>query len=150
MKKLWQRSALELASAIANREVSATEVVQAHLDRVDVVNDRVNAVTRLLADDALQAAKEADRAVLAGEPLGPGDDIGGSLRNPAYCCGIAALKPSLNRLPHASYGDPQDPMLAVQLMAVDGPMARRVADVRQAFMTMAGAHPRDPFAISAP
>src|SRR5205807_5081727 len=83
-------------------------------------------------------------------PLGLGNDIGGSLRNPAYCCGIASLKPSLHRIPHASSRPPEDPFLAVQLMAVDGPMARRVSDLRAAFNIVAGAHPRDPFAISAP
>ena len=70
MSEMWRRSATELAGAIASGEVSAVEVVQSHLDRIAAVNNAVNAVTLVLADDALQAAKEADRAVAAGEPLG--------------------------------------------------------------------------------
>jgi amidase len=83
-------------------------------------------------------------------PLGLGNDIGGSLRNPAYCCGIASLKPTSHRLPTADDTSPQEPLLVSQLMAVDGPMARRVADVRAAFRVLAGAHPRDPFSVPAP
>ena len=83
-------------------------------------------------------------------PVGLGNDIGGSLRNPAYCCGIASLKPSSHRIPEASSTSPEAPFLAAQLMAVEGPMARRVADVRAAFEVLAGADARDPFCISAP
>src|SRR4051794_20535035 len=68
--ELWQKSAVDLASAIAGGEVSSVDVVQAHLDRIEAVNGGVNAITRVLADDALAAAERADRAVRAGEPLG--------------------------------------------------------------------------------
>ena len=70
MGELWQQSAGELARAIAAREVSSVEVVHAHLDRIEAVNPAVNAVTRVLADEALQAAKDADRAVADGGILG--------------------------------------------------------------------------------
>jgi amidase len=83
-------------------------------------------------------------------PLGLGNDIGGSLRNPAYCCGVASLKPTAHRIPDASSTSPQEPALASQLMSVEGPMARHVADVRLAFELLAGPHPRDPFAVPAP
>ena len=44
----------------------------------------------------------------------------------------------------------EDRLLAVQLMAVQGPMARRVADVRVGLKALMGAHPRDPWSIDAP
>jgi amidase len=82
--------------------------------------------------------------------VGLGNDIGGSLRNPANACGIASIRPSQGRVPHAGSGPTEDLLLAAQLMHTDGPMARRVADVRLALGVLAGAHPRDPWSIDAP
>jgi amidase len=249
--QLWQRSAQELARLIAGKQVSSAEVVQAHLARIDAVNPKLNAVVRVLAEDARKAAAEADRKVAAGETLGPlhgvpftvkenidvaglpttwgvpalaaavvpldapvvqrmraagaipigrtnlpdmalrvhtdsalygltrnpwnlgrtaggssggeavalatgmsplglGNDIGGSLRNPANACGIASIRPSAGRVPDAGFVPAEEHLLAVQLMNVQGPMARRAADVRLALQVLMGAHPRDPWSISAP
>ncbi len=82
--------------------------------------------------------------------IGLGNDIGGSLRNPAAACGIASIRPSAGRVPDAEVVPDQDWPLAVQLMNVQGPMARRVADVRLALQVLMGAHPRDPWSITAP
>ena len=71
MSELWRKSALELAAMIRGREVSSREVVQAHLDRVEAVNPHLNAIVRLLPDQALAAADDADRAVADGTVLGP-------------------------------------------------------------------------------
>ena len=49
----------------------ATEVVDAHLARIDAVNSKVNAVVRVLADEARSAAVEADRKVASRERIGP-------------------------------------------------------------------------------
>jgi amidase len=248
MTELWRRSAIELAGLIARREASASEVVDAHLARIDAVNPKLNAIVRVLADSARAQAAAADRKVAAGEPLGPlhgvpitvkenidmaglpttnavtllanmvapldapivermraagaipigrtnlpdfalrvhtesslhgltrnpwnrdrttagssggdaaalasgmaalglGNDIGGSLRNPASACGIASIRPSLGRVPDASSLAPGDRAMAAVLMAVQGPMARRVADVRVGLQAIAGAHPRDPWAL---
>jgi amidase len=83
-------------------------------------------------------------------PIGLGNDIGGSLRNPANACGIASIRPSAGRVPDAGYVPAEDHLLAVQLMNVQGPMARRVADVRLGLKILMGAHPRDPWSIDVP
>jgi aspartyl-tRNA(Asn)/glutamyl-tRNA(Gln) amidotransferase subunit A len=63
-------NATELAELIRNREVSPVEVVQAHLDRIEAVNPKINAIVTV-ADDVLIAAKAAEAAVLTGGELGP-------------------------------------------------------------------------------
>jgi amidase len=70
-ERLWTWSATEIARAVIAGEVSAREVVDAHLARIAAVNPVVNAVTKLLADDARNAANRVDRARRAGELLGP-------------------------------------------------------------------------------
>jgi len=62
--------ATKLAELIRTREVSPVEVMKAHLDRIEAVNPKVNAIVTL-ADGALESAKEAEAAVLRGEELGP-------------------------------------------------------------------------------
>jgi amidase len=59
--ELWRMSATELADAISSNQVSSREVVEAHLRRIDEVNPSINAITVLLAEQALDAAKAADR-----------------------------------------------------------------------------------------
>jgi amidase len=250
MGELWRHSAVELATMIRDREVSSREVVQAHLDRVEQVNPHLNAIVRLLPDQALAAADAADQAVADGGSLGPlhgvpvtvkenidvagtpttqgvpalaeavapvdapqverlcavgaipfgrtnmpdfglrvhtdsalhgltrnpwnpqrtpggssggeaaalatgmsplglGNDLGGSLRNPAHCCGVASIKPSAGAVPRATVIPPEEMNISSQLMAVEGVLARRIADVRAGFTAIAGQHPRDPLGVPA-
>lgn len=62
--------AATLAELIRARELSPREVMQAHLDRIEAVNPKINAIGTV-ADGALEAAKAAEAAVLAGGDLGP-------------------------------------------------------------------------------
>tara|TARA_B100001250_G_scaffold217469_1_gene186589 strand:+ start:3654 stop:4052 length:399 start_codon:yes stop_codon:yes gene_type:complete len=68
---LWDLTANGLARKIADGEVSSLEVIDAHLGRIEEVNGWLNAVTRVLADEARAAAEDADKAVAAGDELGP-------------------------------------------------------------------------------
>jgi len=83
-------------------------------------------------------------------PLGLGNDIGGSVRNPALCCGIAALKPGYGRIPRVASLPPTEPGIAAQLMAVEGPMARTVADLRLSYEILSGRVPTDPRVADVP
>jgi amidase len=251
MSEIWQLSATEIAQHIADRQLSSAEVVNAHLARIEAVNPKLNAVVRVLADEARASAALADRRLAAGETVGPlhgvpftvkenidmaglpttwgvpalaqaiapldapivermrmagaipigrtnlpdmalrvhtvsslhgltrnpwhpnrtaggtsggeaaalasgmspiglGNDLGGSLRNPANACGIATIRPSFGRVPDADCGPAEGQLLAFQLMNVQGPMARRVADVRLTLRVIMGAHARDPWSIDAP
>lgn len=68
--ELIHHDATKLAELIRTKAVSPIEVVQAHLDRIAAVDPTINAIVTI-ADDALQAAKVAEAAVMAGEKLGP-------------------------------------------------------------------------------
>lgn len=241
----------ELARRIAQREVTAREVVDAHLDRIHEVNPTVNAVTTVLADSAIAEASRIDSAVARREPLGPlagvpftikenidvaghpttdgvvafrdrvaavdapavaqlraagaiplartnmpdlgmrwhtdsglfgatrnpwdaarspagssggeavalatgmsplgiGNDYGGSIRLPSAAAGTVGLRPTAGRVASASSTNPFPPPPTLQLFAVDGPMGRRVEDVRLAYELMCGPDSRDPKWVAAP
>ena len=98
------------------------------------------------------ASSAGEAAIATGmSPLGLGNDGLGSLRHPAQCCGVSALKPTLGRIPHASTVEPTDiATIGIQLTQVNGPLARRVADLRRAFEVVAGPTWRDPWTVPAP
>jgi Asp-tRNA(Asn)/Glu-tRNA(Gln) amidotransferase A subunit family amidase len=63
--------ATELAALIRSKQLSPVEVAQSHLDRIEVVNPKLKAIVTLVAEQALEAAKAAEAAVMAGAELGP-------------------------------------------------------------------------------
>jgi amidase len=79
-----------------------------------------------------------------------GNDIGGSLRWPAHCNGVATLRPTLGRIPAFNPSAPAERPLLQQLMSVQGPIAREVRDVRLALGAMSARDPRDPWWVPAP
>ncbi len=65
------RSATEAARLVTGREVSARELTELLVARIDAVNPAINAVVELRTDEALGEAAAADRALEEGEQLGP-------------------------------------------------------------------------------
>lgn len=71
MEELICASAATLARRIRDRETSSQEVVQTHLQRIEQVNPRLNALVQVAAERALDQARAADAALARGELLGP-------------------------------------------------------------------------------
>jgi amidase len=247
---LCSKGASELAALIRARDVSARDVMEAHLARIAEVNPDVNAITTTMAVAARDAATVMDRAIASGAevgplcgvpftvkenidvagsattwgvtamagqiastdaplvarmreagaiplartnlpdfafrwdtmsgragrtfnpwdptrtaggssggeavalatgmtPLGIGNDLGGSLRVPSQMCGIAAIKPTRGRVADAAVTEPAQ-TLAIQMTHCQGPMARRVADLRLALRIISAPDARDPRWVPAP
>src|SRR6201999_502792 len=68
--ELIYSDATKLAELIRAREVSPVEVMKAHLERIEAVNPKVNAVVTI-SEDALPSARKAEDAVQRGDELGP-------------------------------------------------------------------------------
>jgi len=250
-KPIWQMSAVATAEAIRSGAFTAEEVTAAHVGRMDAVNPTLNAVVVDLGDQALLAARAADRAQASGAVLGslhgvpvtikinidvegqansngvaalaaniaPGDspvtanlkaagaiilgltntpefsmrwftdnllhgltlnpwdktitcggssggagasiaagiacighgnDIGGSLRWPAFCNGVSTIKPTQGRIPAFNPSAPVERPLMAQFSSSQGPLAREVADVRLGLEVMSRRDPRDPWWVPAP
>lgn len=247
---LWGRAATKIAALVRARHVSAREVAQAALERLETVNPRLNAVVDHRPEETLAAADALDARIAAGEDAGPlagvpvtfkvladqrgyattngitaqrnliaerdspvvenmlragaislgrtntpafsyrwftsnqlhgrtfnprrrdltpggssggagsavaagigaiahGTDIAGSIRYPAYACGVHGLRPSFGRI--AAHNDTAaERDIGGQVMATSGPLARSVADLRLGFEAMAKADPRDIWSVAMP
>lgn len=71
INELCTHGAAQLSAMIRERQVTSSEVVDAYLARIQLVNPAVNAVTVTLADSARAAAAAVDKALAAGQRLGP-------------------------------------------------------------------------------
>jgi amidase len=92
----------------------------------------------------------AAAAVTAGiGAIAHGTDIAGSIRYPAYACGVHGLRPTLGRVPTFNASLPER-TIGGQIGAVSGPLARSIADIRLALAAMAARDVRDPWWVPAP
>lgn len=78
-----------------------------------------------------------------------GTDIAGSVRYPAYACGVHGLRPTLGRIPAFNPALPERP-IGPQIMAVSGPLARTINDLRISLAAMSARDVRDPWYVPAP
>lgn len=69
-QQLLQTSASDLATRIRRKEISARELTEASLARIEARNPELNAIVDLAADEALAAADLVDRTIAAGEDAG--------------------------------------------------------------------------------
>lgn len=81
--------------------------------------------------------------------LGHGTDIAGSIRYPAYACGVHGLRPTLGRVPAYNAALPER-AIGPQLTAVSGPIARTIEDIELGLAAMSAFDPRDPWWVPAP
>jgi amidase len=92
----------------------------------------------------------AASAVAAGiGHIAHGTDIAGSIRYPAYACGVHGLRTTLGRIPAFNAALPERG-IGPQLCAVSGPLARTIADLRIALAAMSAMDARDPWWVPAP
>jgi amidase len=92
----------------------------------------------------------AGAAVAAGiGHIAHGTDIAGSIRYPAYACGVHGLRPTVGRVPAFNAALPER-TIAAQSSAVSGPLARSIGDLRLGLEAMSGRDVRDPSWVPAP
>jgi amidase len=112
------------------------------------VYGRTNNPYNPLYSPAGSSSGEAAIVAAGGSPLGLGSDSGGSIRQPAHCCGVAGLKPTSGRVPltgHFPFICPtSDPRTVI------GPLARQVEDLALALRIIAGVDWEDASAVPVP
>jgi amidase len=92
----------------------------------------------------------AGAAVAAGiGQIAHGTDIAGSIRYPAYACGVHGLRPTMGRIAGFNAALPERP-IGPQISAVSGPLARTIGDLRIALAAMSAKDFRDPWWVPAP
>ena len=81
-------SVSELSRLIEFKEVSPVEVTEAYLDRIDDLDFKFNSYLTVCRDEALQAAKDAEQAILQGNYLGPMHGIPVAVKDQMWSKGV--------------------------------------------------------------
>ncbi len=90
MESLLFKSATALARAIRQKWISSEELVKAHIERIEEVNPRLNAVVQLPAERAIAEARQADQALARGELRGPLHGVPFTLKDAIETEGVAS------------------------------------------------------------
>ncbi|HXA58068.1 MAG TPA: amidase [Streptosporangiaceae bacterium] len=85
---LHETSAVELARLLHTRRLSARELLNHYLDRIEKVNPTINAIVTVASEQALAAAAEADQAAARGADLGPLHGLPIAVKDLAETAGI--------------------------------------------------------------
>ena len=116
-------------------------------------NNLLHGATRNPRDPALTpggSSGGAAAALAAGiGHLAHGTDIAGSIRYPAYACGVHGLRPTLGRIAGFNASGPER-AIGPQITSVSGPLGRSIADLRLGLAAMAVPDPRDIWSVPAP
>jgi amidase len=86
-----------MGEMVAAREISAVELVSAHLKQIEKTNPALNAVVALLAEAALVAARQADKRLASGEPCGPLEGVPFSVKDSIDVAGVKTTAGTLGR-----------------------------------------------------
>lgn len=114
MDELIYASATALAKAIRAKEVSAEEVVNAYLQRIEAVNPKLNAVVQLTAEAARAQAREADAALARGESKGPLHGVPMTIKDALETAGVVSAGGTKGR---AVFVPTQDATVVARLRA---------------------------------
>jgi len=116
MKDIVFSSTTQLAAAIRARQVSATEVLEAHLAQIATHNPALNAIVTLDAEQAHKQAREADEALARGEIWGPLHGVPFTLKDAHATAGMRTTTgfPPLDHVPH------EDSSVTARLKAAGG------------------------------
>ncbi len=112
MSEIIYQSAKSIAQDIRDKKVSATEVLEAHLARIEKVNPVLNAVVQMATDRARSEAKEADESLARGESLGPLHGVPFTLKDSIDTEGIITTGGTLGR---ANFVPDKDATVAARL-----------------------------------
>jgi amidase len=114
MNEIVHLATHELAAAIRARRISAIEAVEAHLDRIGLLNPHLNAVVTLDEEGARRCARLADHAISRGEVCGPLHGVPFTLKD---CHATQGMRTTAGFPPLGDHVPQEDGTVAARLKA---------------------------------
>lgn len=142
VEELTYLSTTTLARAIREKQLSAREVVEAHLRRIEIVNPKLNAVAQLIAETALREAAEADDAVARGDSLGPLHGVPFTVKDWIETAGVICAAGSLER---KEVVPRRDATVVARMRAAGGIMLAKTIDGHD---NAVYGHPNNPYDLT--